>query len=35
MADKNLMHLDALTEMKAWVHEGFSAVEMVNNGGYF
>ena len=22
-------------EMKGWVHEGFSAVEMVNNGGYF
>ena len=22
-------------EMKKWVHEGFSAVEMVNNGGYF
>ena len=22
-------------EMKNWVHEGFSAVEMVNNGGYF
>ncbi len=22
-------------EMKTWVHPGFSAVEMVNNGGYF
>lgn len=22
-------------EMRGWVHEGFSAVEMVNNGGYF
>ncbi|MBE6216855.1 MAG: RraA family protein [Bacteroidales bacterium] len=22
-------------EMRTWVHEGFSAVEMVNNGGYF
>jgi len=22
-------------EMRGWVHEGFSAIEMVNNGGYF
>ena len=22
-------------EMRSWVHEGFSAVEMINNGGYF
>lgn len=22
-------------EMRGWVHEGFSAVEMINNGGYF
>ena len=22
-------------EMRGWVHPGFSAVEMVNNGGYF
>ena len=22
-------------EMRSWVHEGFSAIEMVNNGGYF
>lgn len=22
-------------EMRTWVHEGFSAVEMINNGGYF
>lgn len=22
-------------EMRGWVHEGFSATEMVNNGGYF
>ena len=21
--------------MRGWVHEGFSAVEMINNGGYF
>lgn len=22
-------------EMRGWIHEGFSAIEMVNNGGYF
>ncbi len=22
-------------QMRTWVHEGFSAVEMINNGGYF
>ena len=22
-------------EMRGWLHEGFSAIEMVNNGGYF
>jgi 4-hydroxy-4-methyl-2-oxoglutarate aldolase len=22
-------------EMRTWVHEGFSAQEMVKNGGYF